>query len=560
MQATLPNEIAVVRRTLDVEDYLDIVRRQKGWLIGPLLAGVVIACVAAFLWPDTYVSSASIRVVPPQVPERLVPTNVSTQMADRINSMAQTILSRNTLTNIIQTHDLYRKERAGLPLADIIERMLKDIRISPLTTMQAGSSGRRETQAFSIAYSYENRYLAQKVTRDLMSRFIDENIRERSSQSQLTTQFLREQLEQAKVELDAIESRVTGFRVQNTGRLPEQLLSNVHAVNTLESRVTTLNASVARANQEKLLLDAELRQVRERIGALMRPSSEGGTLARGRPVDEDLLRVEREIQQLEQAIARMLETYKPTYPDVVRLEERLTAARKQRDRLFDKQMAIPDGNSNGQPAAVPMDPARLKELADLEASANRLQIQIRAKEMEAENLIRQITDADRKMQDIQFRIESGPIGEQQYEQLIRDREMAKQRYDDLNRKLAQSAIATDLESRKQGETLEVLDLPSLPEAPSAPNRPMIVGLGAVLGLVAGCFVVGLREISDTSLKSLKDVTAYTGLGILGSVPLLENDRVVRRRRQIAWLGWSVGLALSATAVAGSIWYYYSSKL
>jgi polysaccharide chain length determinant protein (PEP-CTERM system associated) len=559
MQASFPNDLSVNRRTLDVEDYLDIVRRQKGWLIGPLLAGTVIACVAAFLWPDTYVSTASIRVVPPQVPERLVPTNVSTQMADRINSMAQTILSRANLTNIIQSYDLYPRERSRLPLDDIIEKMIKNISISPLTALPASGGNRGPAQAFSISFRYENRYLAQKVTRDLMSRFIDENVRERSSQSQLTTQFLREQLDQAKAEMDAIESRITQFRLQNAGRLPEQLVTNVQAVNTLESRVTTLNASLARVSQEKLMLEADLRQVRERMQAVRQPSGEETGAARTDPEDIDLARVEREIQQLEQTLARMLETYKPTYPDVQRLEERLRAARKNRERLLEKRARELE-SANGSESAASLSPARRRELEVLEAVANRLQAQIQAKEIESERLNRQIAESDRKIQEIQSRIETGPIGEQQYLLLMRDRELAKQRYDDLNRKLAQSAIATDLESRKQGETLEVLDSPSLPESPAAPNRPLIIGLGSIIGLAIGVCIVGVRELSDTSLKSLKDVSAYTGLTILGSVPLLENDLVIRRRKRLTWLGWSAAVVASLAAVAASVWHYYSTRL
>ena len=37
-------------------------------------------------------------------------------------------------------------------------------------------------------------------------------------------------------------------------------------------------------------------------------------------------------------------------------------------------------------------------------------------------------------------------------------------------KRSTSAISMDMENRKQGETLEVLDQASLPEAPTAPKR------------------------------------------------------------------------------------------
>src|SRR5512140_3295681 len=121
---------SVRRRPMDVEDYIDVIRRHKAWILGPVFGCLVLAIVVAFLWPDTYVSSAVIRVVPPQVPETYVPTNINVEMTQRINTMAQTILSRGNLTNIINTFNLYPRERQrGRPMEDIVEDMKRDIRI-----------------------------------------------------------------------------------------------------------------------------------------------------------------------------------------------------------------------------------------------------------------------------------------------------------------------------------------------------------------------------------------------------------------------------------------------
>src|SRR4051794_9363523 len=93
---------SVPRRAMDIEDYIDVFRRHKSWIIGPLFAGLVASVVGAFLWPNTYVSSATIKVVPQAVPENLIQSIVNQAMSDRITSMAQTVLSRAVLTSIIQ--------------------------------------------------------------------------------------------------------------------------------------------------------------------------------------------------------------------------------------------------------------------------------------------------------------------------------------------------------------------------------------------------------------------------------------------------------------------------
>ncbi len=102
-------------------------------------------------------------------------------------------------------------------------------------------------------------------------------------------------------------------------------------------------------------------------------------------------------------------------------------------------------------------------------------------------------------------------------------------------------MATELEERQQGEGMEVLEQASLPQTPTEPNRWVIVAAGTCLGLLLGVFLAGGREMKDTSLKNLKDVRAYTGLPVLGSVPLVQSDFVAQRKRRLAWLAWSIGL-------------------
>src|SRR5882724_5444505 len=123
----------VARRPLDLADYLELLRRHKGRIIGSVFAALVVSVVAAFFLPDTYVSIATIRVVPPQVPESFVPANVNMDVQGRVNSLIQLILNRAALANIIVTHNLYPKDRRRIPLDDVIENMrLYDIKCCPL--------------------------------------------------------------------------------------------------------------------------------------------------------------------------------------------------------------------------------------------------------------------------------------------------------------------------------------------------------------------------------------------------------------------------------------------
>ena len=133
-QSVPEQPISVQRRTLDVEDYVDIIRRHRSWLLGPMFVGIVVGVVTAYLWPDSYAASGIIRVVPPQVSARLMESNVTEEMTTRVNSIYQDIVSRANLLNLIQTYNLYPDARKRLPTEDVIDSMRKDISVSQIVS------------------------------------------------------------------------------------------------------------------------------------------------------------------------------------------------------------------------------------------------------------------------------------------------------------------------------------------------------------------------------------------------------------------------------------------
>jgi polysaccharide chain length determinant protein (PEP-CTERM system associated) len=540
---------SVNRRPMDVEDYFDIVRRHKAWILGPTFAALVISTVVACLWPDTYVSTAIIRVVPPQVPESFVPSNINSQMSQRINSMYQTISSRTNLTNIINLYDLYRRDRSRKPMEDVVEQMRRDIKVGGVVPL---SQGERQISAFQIAFSYDNRIVAQKVTADLVSRFMTENTRERTQQSVQTTQFLRDQLENAKKELDTIEEKLTSFRTSANGRLPDQVQQNAQQMNMLEQRIGNLNGQLGRISTDKMLLEADLRSLKIQRSSMM-PAPEN---AIRKQKNDRLVQIDREIMQLEGMLANLRQHYKDTYPDVRRVQSQLTTAQKMRDKIMSEE----EGEEKEPAVAARQDPTFEREGRQLDAAIERIEAQLKVKDSESKTYATEIANTEKAIRLVQNRIESTPVSEQQYGDIIRDREMAKLKYDDLNKKRAQSQIAEDLERRQQGEMLEVLDPASLPQSPTQPKRALIIGAGTAIGVVIGLFLAGAREAKDTSLKNLKDVRAYTQLAILGSVPLLENDLVVRRRKRLTWLAWSTACLVGIVIMTGSAFFYYATKV
>ncbi len=121
----------------------------------------------------------------------------------------------------------------------------------------------------------------------------------------------------------------------------------------------------------------------------------------------------------------------------------------------------------------------------------------------------------------QDRIQSSPTVEEQYKELTRGYQTALDSYNELQKKRDDSAMATDLERKQQGEQFRVLDPANLPDKPSFPNRPMFAGGGLAGGLAIGIGLALLIEMQNTSMRTERDVEFALRLPVLAIVPAID---------------------------------------
>src|SRR5437762_6725123 len=282
MQAQ-PDYLSVPRRALDVEDYVDILRRHWMWIIGPTFAGLVIAVVVAFLWPDTYLSYAVMRIVPSQVSDRIVPTNFNLHMQDRLATMQQDVTSRSKLIDMIKKFNLCPTEQAKRPLEDIVEDMRLSIHIDAVEAKGAQQANKTTGSAFRLAFSYSNKNDAQKVVQEMVNAFMSQNVVDRRAKSRITTEFLSEEVKTAKAALDNIENELISFKQRNAGKLPEELQSNLQMQNSYQQQLSAVQEVLNRNQQDKMMLETNLQnlksqlnnvQVAEEEAAVVKPKAE----------------------------------------------------------------------------------------------------------------------------------------------------------------------------------------------------------------------------------------------------------------------------------------------
>jgi uncharacterized protein involved in exopolysaccharide biosynthesis len=94
-------------RTLNVEDYLFILKRRWWILAIPAIIFPIIAIGITFMIPPKYQSQTLVLINQQKVPEDFVKTLVTEDLDSRLASMKEQILSRSSLQPIIEKYNLY---------------------------------------------------------------------------------------------------------------------------------------------------------------------------------------------------------------------------------------------------------------------------------------------------------------------------------------------------------------------------------------------------------------------------------------------------------------------
>ena len=255
---------SISRRTLDVEDYIDIGRRHAGWIVGPAFFGVVASVCVAFVLPNQYTSRATMQITPAQISDSMIQSTISNSLNERIQQMETQILSRGELSTIIQDprNHLYPDDIKTKPLEDVIQDMKNAIRIDFVAL--PGALGKRAT-AFNIEFSYFDRYKAQQTVQALMNKFDELNQNTQKTDQDAVTGFVGDLMQHAKADLQDAQDKLTAFKVGNAGKLPEQVQLNIARENGFTEKIRSARDQIFRDEQTLEDFTAQKRTEKNRL-------------------------------------------------------------------------------------------------------------------------------------------------------------------------------------------------------------------------------------------------------------------------------------------------------
>lgn len=493
-----------------VQDIVEILKRRRRQLLVPAAVILLVAIIAAFTLPRKYRSTATILIEAQEVPSEYIKANITSFADQRLQAINKRIMGTPRLIDLIKRLNLYADLRNKVSLEDVVAEMVKDIKF---TTISADvidpRSGRpaQATIAFSISYTGTTPEVAQQVTTELSSLYMEENLKEREKQSLGTSKFFQGEMEAVQASLADIEGRIAAFKKRNIQSLPELSQVNMQSYDQADRDIRQLNDQLRTLREREEFLQSQLSNVQPELAAN----------------DKEALR------QLHMRLAELTSRFSERYPDVIKTRKEIAELEK-RIRSASREPAV----------GTPDNPAYIN-----------LQSQLAGTRSEIESVRRQIADTAKRRASYQSRIFATPHVEEAYKGLMVERNNLQQKYDDLSKKSMDVRMAHSMEKEQLGERFTLVDPARLPERPYSPNVPAIILIGLALGIGSGVGWAAVREACDQSVRSADALAELTGVAVLVTVPpiITAADRgSARNRRYLATAMLAFGAVLCLVAV------------
>lgn len=442
-----------------LSDPVGMVRRRWRWMLAAGLVGLAATGALLFMMKPRYEAEASVLVERQQIPEDFVRPTVADDSLQRIDALVGRVLTHETLADLIEKHDLYPALRGKVPMGELVARARLETRIQPAAGFTR--TGPDSARIFTVRFEADTPIAAAGVANEVAGLLPAENIRSRTKQAQLTTDFLRRQLEQADEELRAQNAAIREFKETYRGELPSELEANLGKLDRLQEQRQSLALQIAEASNRM----AQLSQT---------PAAPTAT------PDGRLL-------ELRAQLARELSIKTERHPDVTSLKD---------------EIALVEAEIAANPQAVAANPQ-----AALVAAERGTLLELRA----------QLNQTEADLRDLDSQVARTPSRSEALSALEEKAEVLRETYVDYLRKVQEAELAQSLETAQHGERVSVLNWAEVPTRPSK-NRWKYLAAGLVVSLGMALGIAVVLETLDPVLISASQVEGLADLPVLGSVP------------------------------------------
>lgn len=480
-------------KEVHLRDYWKVIQKRRWIVIAFFLIVLIATAVGTLTMKPIYRGTATIQINKenPQIVDFKEIFAVNTMDTDYYQTQYKILESRTLARRVIQTLKLsehpefqpkpetpFQKWKSnirsslagffGSPDKEasengretlLINRFLTKLKIEPI----------RNSRLVKVHFDSNFPPLSTQVSNSLAAAYIQQNLEARFVSTEQAKEWLTRQLEDLKAKVERADENLQEFGSKH------DIISLEEKENVTMQRLTELNETLTKAEAERMAKEALYKQTGDRNFDSFPSILENKLI-------QDL---KQTYIHLEAQYMRLSETFKPEYPEMVRLKNQMETLQKRLKGEIDKMILGIKG--------------------DYEASLRR------------EALLRQAFQ-QQKAKVLQMK-EKGI----QYNILKREADTNRDLYKGLLLRMKEAGVSAGITA----SNIQIVDPAELPTQPYKPNKRLNLLLAAVVGLFLGVGLAFFFEYLDNTIKTPEDLEQWIRLPSFGMVPEISNGR--RRR-------------------------------
>ncbi|MDE2484089.1 MAG: hypothetical protein KGL32_02400, partial [candidate division NC10 bacterium] len=325
----------------------------------------------------------------------------------------------------------------------------------------------RTTNLVKISFTTPSPALSSLLANTWAKAFIDHTLDMKYSAASQAEEWLLKQLQDVRDKLEQSEAKLHEFAKQ------KEILTIGEKKDIVTTKLVDLSETLTKAQGERIAREALYRQS---LG--MRFDSIPAVLE-----NSMISSLKTEYYKLDSEYQRLNETYKPSYPKMVRMREGITQIKR---RLDTEIRRIVDAIKQEYEAAI-----------------------------RKEKMLQTAVDEQKRLA---VKLNQDFI---QYDLLKRDVDTNRQLYSGILERQKQAGISQGLAA----SNIQVVDAAETPMVPFSPNKTRNIALGIVLGLTVAIGMAFFFDYLDNTVKGPDDLERTLGIPSLALIPSLSSAAV-----------------------------------
>ena len=480
-------------------------------------------CPIGFLYvaslPDVYSSKAQVFVDTRSVLQPLLRgLAIQTNPDQEIQMMAKTLLSRSNVEKIARESDLDITTSTDAEFEVLVTGLADEIQLS--------STGR--DNIYNISFSNESPSVAQRVVQETLDLFVEGALGNNRKDTDTAGRFLDEQISEYESRLTEAEQRLANFKRQYNDILP--------LAGTYYSSLQNLNNELESTRLQIKQTQQQTDSLNKQISNAKRNDSFGVTNQ-----EEPTLRTRYDdrIRSLEEELDRLTLRFTDAHPDVVETRALLSSLEQSREKEIEAFLSNEEDGNN----------APLSELnREIKLEASRLESQIASLRVKE-------TDLQRKISELESKVDLIPQIEAESSALNRDYDVTKRKYEELLSRKESADLSRRADVSAEDLQFRIIEPPLLPKRPSGPNRLIFYTAVLILGFGSGIGIAFLISQLNPILirpKQLLNVSDYPIWGTVTHLNIEQINKTNRNRLLVFLLSSGTILTMYGALVAAEV--------